>query len=87
MDLFKFADCLYVPNIGWGNTCIYYRVFDRDECEQLMGRATADPVEMNYFAHIACMHRMVIAHITSLMGCSYLDVDYSYVSKQPHLQG
>ena len=87
MDLFKFAHCPYVHGIGWGPPRDYYRAFDREQCEQLMGRSTSDTDEMIYFAHTACTHRMIIAHITSLMGCDYLDVDYSYVTKQTHLQG
>ena len=80
MLLFRHGYCPFVLGTGWGPTR-HYRVFDRDQCEQLMGRSTCDPDELKYFTHTACTHRMIIAHITRLMGCDYLNVDYSYVIK------
>ena len=85
--LFRHGHCPFVLDTGWGRTCRYYRVIDRDQCEQLMGRSTCDPDELKYFAHTACTHGMIIAHITSLMGCDYLDADYSYITKQTHTEG
>ena len=87
MDLFKHAHCPFVLGTGWGQILKYYRAFDRDQCEQLMGRPTCDRDELKYFAHTACTHRMIIAHITSHMGCDYLGIDYSYVIKQTHTGG
>ena len=87
LGIFKFASCPYVHGNGWGPTRDFYRVFDHDACEQLSERRSSDPEEMAFFAHTAYTHRMIIAHITSLMGCDSLDVDYSYVIKQTHFLG
>ena len=86
MGIFKFADSPYNP-AKWGPTRDFYRVFDHDACEQLSERRSSDPEKMAFFAHTACTHRMIVAHITSLMGCDYLEVDFSYVSQHTHLQG